>query len=243
MQSALYVSLSAQMALDKRMATIANNVANMGTAGFRADAVKFETAMSQAAKTAVAFSTPGEDYIARNAGAVTKTGNPLDVAVVGEGWLAFQSQAGTVYTRDGRMQITAEGELHTMGGHQVLDAGGAPILLDPEGGNVAIARDGMITQNNRQVGAIGLFEIPQDAKLRRFENSGVIPDRPVTAVVDFVNAGVMQGYAEGSNVNPMLEMTKLITASRTFQSATSMIESSESTLSNAIRTLGEPTKA
>ena len=83
MQSALYVSLSAQVSIEKRLETIANNMANMKTAGFRADAVKFEAAMSRAATQPVAFSSPGDNFISRKPGSVTQTGNTLDVAVVG----------------------------------------------------------------------------------------------------------------------------------------------------------------
>jgi flagellar basal-body rod protein FlgF len=110
MQSALYVSLSGQVTLEKRLETIANNLANMKTAAFCADAVKFETAMSRAASQPVAFATPGDNFISRKPGSVTNTGNTLDVAVVGHAWMAFTGSAGTVYTRDGRMQLGTNGE-------------------------------------------------------------------------------------------------------------------------------------
>ncbi len=111
MQSGIYVGLSAQIALEKRLETIANNVANAGTAGFRADAVKFEAVLSRSANNTVAFASPGENYISRQTGAISKTDNPLDVAMAGDGWFAFQTPQGVVYTRDGRMQMTSEGEL------------------------------------------------------------------------------------------------------------------------------------
>jgi flagellar basal-body rod protein FlgF len=243
MQSALYVSLSAQVTLEKRLETIANNMANMKTAAFRADAVKFETAMSRAASQAVAFATPGDNYISRTPGSITQTGNSLDVAVAGNSWMGFVGPGGTVYTRDGRMQINNTGELQTIAGYPVLDSGGTPILVDPDAGSVSIARNGSIMQGKNQVGVLGLFDIPPDAKLERFANSGVIPDRAATSVLDFTNTGFQQGYVEGSNVDPMLEMTQLMTASRAFQGVSSLIESSESTMQNAIRTLGEPAKS
>lgn len=105
MQSALYVGLSAQVALEKRLQTIANNVANVNTAAFRTDVVKFETVLSKAGANPVAFSSPGDNIISRETGNITESGNPLDVAVVGQGWLAFAGPNGTVYTRDGRLQI------------------------------------------------------------------------------------------------------------------------------------------
>src|SRR6478609_4205562 len=218
MQSALYVGLSAQVALEKRLQTIANNVANVNTSGFRTDVVKFETVLSKAAA------------------------NPLDVAVVGQGWIAFAGPNGTVYTRDGRLQIAANGDLQTVSGFPVIDSGGAQISLDPNGGPVSISRSGAITQDNNEIGTIGLFNIPADANLDRYGNSGVTPNRPATAIGDFSRDGFKQGYVEGSSANPMMELTKLMSASRAFDSTNSMIEGTESSLQNAIRTLGEPGK-
>src|SRR4051812_38276651 len=164
MQSALYVSLSAQVALERRLETIANNMANMKTAAFRADAVKFDTALSRAASQSVAFATSGQNFISRKPGAATHTGNGLDVAVVGNAWIGFAGPSGTVYTRDGRMQISSNGELQTVNGFPVLDAGGTPIITDPGAGPLTITRNGTITQGTNQVGVLGLFDIPADAK-------------------------------------------------------------------------------
>jgi flagellar basal-body rod protein FlgF len=239
MQSGLYVGLSATIALEKRLETIANNVANVGTAGFRADAVKFEAVLSRSSNGTVAFASPGENYISRHMGGITKTDNPLDVAVAGDGWFAFQTPQGIVYTRDGRMQMTAEGELRTISGYPILDPGGANISIDPSGSEPWIGADGTIQQDGRPVGSIGVFQIARDAKLTRFENSGVIPDQPAVALIDDANVRVLQGHTEGSNVNPILELTKLITVQRTFQQASAMLDKSGDSLEKAIRTLGE----
>jgi flagellar basal-body rod protein FlgF len=242
MQSALYVGLSAQVALEKRLQTIANNVANVNTSGFRTDVVKFETVLSRAGATPVAFSSPGNNIISREVGNVTETGNPLDVAVVGQGFVAFAGPNGTVYTRDGRLQIAPNGDLQTLTGFPVVDSGGAQITVDPNGGPLSIARNGAITQDGNEVGTLGLFNIPADANLDRYGNSGVIPDRPATAIVDYTKDGFRQSYVEGSGANPMLELTRLISAQRTFEGTNSLVEGTESSLQNAIRTLGEPGK-
>ena len=115
----------------------------------------------------MAFADSGTGFISRQAGAVSKTGNPLDVAVQGDGWLGIKTPAGIVYTRDGRMTIQELGQLTTLNSYPVLDAGGAPILLDASAGAPDIAPDGMISQKGNQVGAIGLFSIDEDAKLTR----------------------------------------------------------------------------
>jgi flagellar basal-body rod protein FlgF len=242
MQSALYVGLSAQVALEKRLQTIANNVANVNTAAFRTDVVKFETVLSKAGANPVAFSSPGDNIISRETGNITQTGNPLDVAVAGQGWMAFAGPSGTVYTRDGRFQIAPNGDLQTLTGFPVLDSGGAQIVLDPNGGPISIAHGGAVSQDGNEIGTIGLFNIPNDANLQRYGTSGVIPDRPATAIVDFTRDGFRQRYIEGSGANPMMELTKLISASRAFDGTNSMIEGTESSLQNAIRTLGEPAK-
>lgn len=239
MQSAIYVGLSAQLVLEKRMETLARNVANMNTAGYRAEEVKFSTFLSKKGPDGVNFASEGESFINRMQGGVDKTGNPLDVAVEGDGFLAISTPAGTAYTRDGRMKITAQGELQTHSNYPVLDAGGSPMLLDPEGGPPVIAKDGMIWQGNQQVGALGLFTIDPNAKLQRYENSGVIPDKAATPILDFVTNGVRQGFVEGSNVNPIREMAKLIMVTRAFESAANAIDKGEKSVDGAIRSLGE----
>ncbi len=238
MQSGLYVSLSGQVALERRLQTIATNVANMNTIGYRADGVSFEAQMAKAGDSVVAFAGSGSDFISRRAGGFSKTGNPLDVAVQGDAWLAVKTPAGTVYTRDGRMTMTESGELTTLNGYSVLDAGGAPILLDASSGPPDISRDGMISQKGNQVGALGLFAIDDGAKLTRYSNSGVIPDKPAEAVLDFTTSGVAQGFVEDSNVNPIMEMTKLISVSRAFDSIAAATEKSETSMTDAIKTLG-----
>jgi flagellar basal-body rod protein FlgF len=238
MQSAPYVSLSAELTLEKRLDSLALNVANMNTIGYRAAGVSFHTYVSRTGDTPVDYATGGKDYITRTEGPLINTGNPLDVAVQGEGWLAIQTPGGIVYTRDGRMQMKSTGELQSLAGHPILDAGGTQIILDPTAGQPVIGGDGMITQNGQQVGAIGLFQIDPSARFTRYENSGVIPDKPATPILDFNTNGIVQGHVEGSNVNPILEMAKLITIERAFESITGGSEKNESTLKDALPILG-----
>jgi flagellar basal-body rod protein FlgF len=238
MQNGLYVALSAQVSLQKRLETIANNVANMNTAGFRADGVSFATELAKAGDKRLAYVSAGQTFISRQTGASSKTGDPFDVAVQGDGWLGIQTANGVAYTRDGRMRISETGGLETLNGNAVLDAGGAPIILDPASGPPSISGDGMIAQNGKQVGAIGLFAIDDDAKLTRTENSGVIPDKAATPVLDFTKNGIVQGYVESSNVNPIEEMTKLISVTRDFDSVNSQVSDTEASMQDAIKTLG-----
>ena len=88
------------------------------------------------------------------------------------------------------------GSLETLNGNAVLDAGGAPILLNPSAGSPTIAGDGMIAQDGKQIGAIGLFAIDDDAKLTRAENSGVVPDKPATPILDFTKTASSRGSSK-----------------------------------------------
>jgi len=238
MQNGLYVALSAQVALERRLETIAGNVANMNTVGYRAEGVSFETEVARAGENRIDYVSSGTSFISRQTGASIKTGNPLDVAVQGAGWIAISTADGIAYTRDGRMRISETGVLQTLNGNGVLDAGGAPIMLNPAAGAPTISGDGMIAQDGKQVGAIGLFEIDDDAKLTRTENSGVMPDKPATPILDFTKNGIVQGFVEGANVNPIEEMTKLIAVTRAFDGVNSQVSQTEASLQEAIKTLG-----
>lgn len=238
MQSSLYVALSGQVALQKRLDTIANNIANANTGGYRAEEVSFSTILSRAGATPTAFATSGESYISRRTGDLTNTGNPLDIAVQGDGWLALRTPAGVAYTRDGRLHMDADGALVSVNNYPILDAGGAGVLLDPSAGPPTITQDGMIQQNGRRIGAIGLFSISSSAQLSRNDNSSILTDQPASPILDFSSNGVLQGMSEGSNVNPILEMTKMIAVSRAFEGAGNAIQSSETTMQDAIKTLG-----
>lgn len=237
MQSGIYVALSGQIARERRLATVAHNVANMNTPGFRATGIGFEAELGRTGDVKTAFASPGADFISRRAGALSKTDNALDVAVQGEGWFGMKIGDGVVYSRDGRMRLSETGALETITGGAMLDAGGAPIVLDAAGGAPQIAQDGMITQSGRQVGALGLFSLDPSAALTRAANSGVVPDKPAAAILDFSKNGVVQGYVENSNLDPVLEITKLISLSREFDAINTSVSLSESSLRDAIRTL------
>ncbi|MCQ0986744.1 flagellar basal-body rod protein FlgF [Jiella marina] len=241
MEASLPVALSAQLAIERRLDTVAHNLANLRTAGFRSEEISFEELVKRAdaiGSDPVSLVDEGESYISTRAGELTQTGNPLDMAVAGDAYFAYQGENGLVYTRDGRMRINEAGGIETLTGYPLVDVGGAGLQIDPNGGEVIIARDGMITQDGRQLGAVGLFTIPANAKLTRLDTSGVIPDQAAQPALDFSQVGVMQGFVEGSNVNPILEMTRLITLQRTFESAANLVRTNESSLSDAIRTLG-----
>jgi len=94
MQNGLYVALSAEVALERRLETIADNIANMNTVGFRATGVSFESEVIRAGETAMTYVSPGANYLSRRVGALVKTDNSLDFAIQGDGWFGIQTPSG-----------------------------------------------------------------------------------------------------------------------------------------------------
>ena len=121
------------------------------------------------------------------------------------------------------------------------DAGGAPIAVDPAGGDLSIAADGAINQKGKTVAVFGLFTLDGAAKLTRYDNSSVMSDREAAPVVNFAKTGLMQGSLEQSNVNPLTELTRLIDIQRAFDHISACMNMSDSAQQDAIRTLGAQT--
>jgi len=242
MENSIYVGVSGQISLARRMEKIAHNMANVNTPGFRAEALKFSTLASPQAETNgtnTNFVTAGASYINLERGAITETGNALDVAIKGDAYLALQTPAGIVYSRDGRLQMTDEGGLVSVMGYPVLDSGGAPLQLDTQNGPPIIGVDGSIRQQGALVGALGLFQFQRGSELRYGPNSSLVPDREPVPVVDDPQFGIMQGYVESSNVNGVIEMTRLIEVSRAFERVESLLRTQEEIGRKSIETLGQ----
>jgi len=238
MQDSLYVALSSQIALERRLDTIADNVANASTIGFRATGVKFQDVVSGTGPKSVSFASSGKTYLSGAHGALTETGNPFDFAVQGDAWFAIDTPAGTVMTRDGRFSMNENGELMSIEGYPVLDGGGAPIQLDPRNGPPKAGADGSLRQNGQLVGALGLYNFDPGENFVRYGNSGIVPARTPEPVTDRSDIGVAQGFVEESNVNPVLEMTRLIQVQRAFENTAALMRQTDSSTDDAIKTLG-----
>ncbi|MBT9371952.1 flagellar basal-body rod protein FlgF [Rhizobium sp. CSW-27] len=241
MQSGLYVGISSQIALERRLNTIADNMANMNTVGFRATEVKFDEVLSNTRNelnAKVAFVSQGNDYLSTRSGALEQTGNPLDFAVKGDAWFAIDTPAGQVLTRDGRFTMKETGELVSLQGYPVLDAGGAPIQLNRAGGPPQVGADGRILQDGNPVATLGMFTADISKGYLRYENSGVIPVDQPQPVVDSFDVGVAQGYLEQSNVNGIGQMTQLIQVNRAFEGISALMRDTEQSFGEAIKTLG-----
>lgn len=232
------IGLSGQVALARRLETIANNVANAGTVGYRAEAITFSTVVSKTQPFNTSFTFDGGPHVDTSSGGFKQTGNPLDIAIHGDGYLAISTPQGTAYTRDGRMQMLPTGDLVTLQGHPILDAGGAPLTADPRGGAPEIAGDGTVRQQGRPVGAIGLFQLDFSKGYARYENSAFLPKAAPTPVDDFTNNNLVQGFTEESNVNPVMEMTRLISVQRAFEAMSASLEQRDQALRETIQGLG-----
>ncbi|MDN5249060.1 flagellar basal-body rod protein FlgF [Bartonella sp. TP] len=242
MQNSIYVGISGQLSLSRRMDIIAQNMANINTAGFRARGLKFDQLLSKIAVDhgdKPSFISVGKDYDVDRPGELVRTESPLDIAIHGKNaWLSLSTPNGLVYTRDGRMNMTADGQLISVAGYNYLDTGGAPIQLDPHAGDPIIKPNGAIYQGNKPVAAIGLFTFPQGSKLSYGPNSSVVGNRAPLPVEDDNDVKIMQGYVENSNVNGVSEMTNLISVNRAFEQIESMLRAEEQQSSEAIKTLG-----
>jgi flagellar basal-body rod protein FlgF len=238
MDASTYVALSGQLTLEQRMASLASNIANANTPGFKAGSIDFRTQLTNVGRGGTAFAATGTDTLDMSSGGMTNTGNPLDIAVSGASTLAYQSPQGVYYSRDGRLTMTPEGQLQNMSGHSLLDASNSPVLVNATGGPITVAHNGKISQGGSVVGHVGLFSIDTGAGVTRRENSGIFPAQPPEPVSDFGRNGILQGYVETSNVNPVVEMVHLIELSRAFEAMSTFADKALDAERNAIETLG-----
>src|SRR5690606_88590 len=111
--------------------------------------VKFEDVVSGLGEKSVSFASTGDTYLSPAAGSLRETGNPFDFAIKGDAWFGIETPAGTVMTRDGRFTMLETGQLVSIEGYPVLDAGGAPIQLDPRNGAPEAGADGVLRQDGQ----------------------------------------------------------------------------------------------
>jgi len=242
MDNALYVGLSRQMVLKRQMDIVANNIANADTNGF-----KVESLMTKEVPGPPAFTLEGprpikfvgDDGVARDfgQGALRRTDAPFDMAVDGQGFFKVTTKAGERFTRDGHFRLDDNGNLTTQGGDPVADDGGGQIVLDPLKGEVTVAADGTVSQGTDRVAKIGVYQFANLGALEKtgdnlYKNSSNQQPTPATA------AKVRQGMLEGSNVNSILEITRMIEVSRAYEQTSQMMSSQADLSRNSVARLG-----
>lgn len=244
-ENALYVALSQQMALRRMLDVTANNIANMNTTAYRAERPVFDDYVTRVSRgDATAFVVDRATYTDLREGTVSVTGNPLDIAIRGDAWLQVETPEGIRYTRDGRLQRSQDGMLVTVDGHNVLDADGNTVEVPEDVGPISIGADGTLSYmvggqgeeiQSVELGRIGLFTLPNPEGLQRDGNGLVTAEGEALPAV---GATLVQGALEGSNVQPIMEMVRLIDINRAYALATNMTDSENKRQSNAIDKLG-----
>lgn len=242
MENALYVSLSRQMVLRRQMDIVANNIANADTAGFKVESLIEKT---DPAAPAVTMGGPqpvkfvSADGVARDfgQGALRRTDAPFDLALEGQGFFQVAGPDGPRYTRDGRFTLDETGRLVTQGGLAVLDDGGGEITLDPVEGAVSVGEDGTITQGATRVGKLGMVSFRTLATLEKagdnlYRNTSNQQPQPAEG------ARVRQGMLEGSNVQPILEITRMIEVSRAYEQTARIMDSTAELSKTAVQRMG-----
>jgi flagellar basal-body rod protein FlgF len=241
MDNALMLGLQTQLVMQRRMDITAHNLANVSTSGFKADALVTEEADDTGAS---ADAEPRDIRFVRDVtvtrdmgqGPITHTGNPLDAALQGDGFFMVQGPNGPLYTRDGAFELSGDGKLVTSDGRAVLNSGGSPIVLDPQGDTPTIGRNGAISVAGVEVGRLGVVRFAAPGALEKFgENLWDAKGQPSSPFEGLVE----QGSLEGSNVNPVLELTKLIEISRAYESAARIVSNADDLRQRAIERLGK----
>jgi len=257
----MYAATSGALVAQSAVDTIANNLANVNTAGFkrtllqvqaqpqrdlyriqtdpghlpnaRIDGVPNQVPIGSMGTGAQVYDTPA-DF---GQGQIATTGNDLDVALSGPGFFAIQAGNGTQrYTRDGEFLRDANGYLTAHNGDRILGANGAAVQL-PQTGRVEIARNGAISVDGQPYGALRIVEFGNTLALRpegsnRFVDTGAAGPRAAT------NTTALQGSLEKSNADVVRSMVDLITNERWFDANQKSIQTQDDAVAQAVQTVG-----
>jgi flagellar basal-body rod protein FlgF len=232
MSNAIYAALSRQAALDQELASLANNIANASTAGFRGDGQIFsEYVNAVPGEPSISQTRIGGRLINSAQGDFIQTGAPLDLAIEGDGYFVVATPQGERLTRAGAFQRNEQGLLATSEGHLVQGAGGGQITLTE--GDLVISADGVLSANGAVIGQVRVTTADPTLLTREgttlFRSEGPLADiAPV----------VRQGFIEASNVTPVLELSRLIEVQRAFELGQQLLTDEEARIQRAISILG-----
>ena len=252
MENTLLIGLSRQMVLQRELDVVANNVANLNTTGFKADGNIFHEHLMPVAR-AERFRGPDRrlSYVIDHTtwhdfskGSIQQTGNPLDLALDGKAFLVVDTPRGERYTRNGALQVNAQGELVTNEGLRVLGESG-PIVFQIQDRDISVARDGTITvregviaTNQAVRGKLRLVAFGQPERMRKDGTSLFVAPDGVAPEAD-PNAAIMQGMIEKSNVRAVSEMTRMIEVTRSYTAVAGMLQQNGELRRSAIERLAE----
>ncbi len=252
MENALLIGLSRQMILHREIDVVANNIANLNTTGYKADNALFEEYLMPVASAdqfaqpdrRLSFVQDRSTWHDLSQGPVEQTGNPLDIAIDGEGFLVVQTPRGERYTRNGALQVNAAGELVTSDGFRVVGESG-PIKLQTLDRDIMISKEGSITVREGKSatsdairGKMRLVAFDRNQSLRKDGSSTFAPPAGVTPRAA-ENSRVVQGAIEKSNVRGVVEMTRMIEITRAYTQVAGLLQNQSDLRRNAIEKLAE----
>ena len=240
MDNPLYIQLTRQSGLLKEMDMIAGNLANMNTTGYRREGVIFSEFVEATpdAIGSISMTAARARYADDKQGPVTATYSPMDMAIEGEGFFQVQTANGVRLTRAGAFTLSPENTLVTLHGYPVLDNGGAPIQLPPNFKTLSVAPDGALAVDGVNLGRVGVVRPTDPQAMRRDGDTVFDPGGPVQ---EAPAAKIAQGFVEGSNVDSVTEITRMIEVQRAYELGQNLMDRSDEMIRTLVRQLGEPT--
>jgi len=242
MENSTLIATARQSGLMRQLDIVANNIANMNTNGFKGERMMFVEHLVKSKGGNNLLSKPLSFVrdIATTTnfeeGAIEKTGNSLDVAIAGEGFFVVQTDKGDRYTRNGRFKLDEAGQMVTQTGNPVLSSGGQPFFLSPEDKDINISRDGTVSTNNGDLGRLRLVTFNNLQLLKRSAKGLYSSEEPAK---DVTNVALAQGMLEGSNVQPIFEMAKMISIQRTYDGVRTFLDREDERMRKMVSEMGQ----
>ena len=211
------VAISRLVAQQRAIDVIAVNIANANTPGFKAERTQFSDWLSRQStqsERTVAYTQDRATWREQQTGTLTHTGNPLDLALTSDGYFTVRTPRGPRLTRDGRFGLLPSGTVADSAGNALLDSRGQPVQLSSTDTIITVAGDGTVSSENGQLAKIGVVR-PIDPMRLQAEGNTLFASGSATTPV--ASPGVVQGAMEDSNVQPVLEVTRMMDGERQFQ--------------------------
>ncbi len=230
-----YVTLSRQSGLMKEMRLVANNIANANTTGYRQQGLVFsEFVQDLPHNPSLSMSRAEVRNTALQQGVLTETGGGFDFAIEGDGFFMVETPNGNRLTRAGSFASNADGDLVTMDGYRVMDSNGAPVFIPPDAASIDVGGDGTLSVDGQLLGQIGVYRVANASDLVREGSTLFNPGGDVEPVESPV---VLHRFLEGSNVNAIEQVTRLVEIQRAYELGQSFLEAEDERVRGALKAL------
>ena len=234
MDNAGYVTLTRQSGLMAELRTLAQNVANASTVGYRREALVFSEFVKTGGEESLSMGQATARFLDESQGVLKRTGGTFDLAIEGEGYFRVETDGGERLTRAGNFALSEDGEVVTIDGQRVLSADGATIAIPQDAGDIAISSDGGISVAGEVIARIGI-STADPKTLRREGDNLLLPLEGSRPMDDF---RIAQGFLENSNVNSVTEISRLIEVQRAYEMGQGLMQREHDRMTNTIQTLG-----